>query len=189
MEDYTQIGRDNFYEDESSKKSKAKVTEDSSKTVGEELEQENAKKQKIDDDKDTTELKKLVKIIPDEEGVAIDAIPLDIKPPSIVDCEIQKEGKRSYYKIIKADGSLKIYLIFSHMLKDFDREDVETLWKLVKAKYRSTRLEGDYERVLWGDLKVMFKPHIEEEVWKMQQRYNVVRWTLFNFCRVHCLSL
>nr|GEU69681.1 hypothetical protein [Tanacetum cinerariifolium] len=67
-------------------------------------------------------------------------------------------------------------------------EDVETLWKLVKAKYGSSRPERDYERVVWGDLKVMFKPHIEDEVWKMQQRYNVVRWTLFNSCRVHCLS-
>nr|GEY34874.1 hypothetical protein [Tanacetum cinerariifolium] len=72
---------------------------------------------------------------------------------------------------------------------DFDREDVETLWKLVKAKYGSTRPEGDYERVLWGDLKVMFKPHIEDEVWRMQQRYNVVRWMLFNSYGIHCLSL
>nr|GEW34474.1 hypothetical protein [Tanacetum cinerariifolium] len=68
-------------------------------------------------------------------------------------------------------------------------EDVKTLWKLVKAKHGSTKPEGDYERVLWGDLKVMFKPHIEDEVWKMQQRYNVVRWTLFNSCGVHCLSM
>nr|GEV73765.1 retrovirus-related Pol polyprotein from transposon TNT 1-94 [Tanacetum cinerariifolium] len=30
------------------------------------------------------------------------------------------------------------------------REDVETLWKLVKDKHGSTRPEGDYERVLWG---------------------------------------
>nr|GEW40184.1 putative ribonuclease H-like domain-containing protein [Tanacetum cinerariifolium] len=100
-----------------------------------------------------------------------------------------QEGKKIYYKIIRADGSSKIYLIFSHMLKYFDKEDVETLWKLVKAKHGSTRLEGDYKRVLWGDVKVMFKPHIEDEVWKMQQRYNVVRWTLFNSCKVHCLSL
>nr|GEU98780.1 ribonuclease H-like domain-containing protein [Tanacetum cinerariifolium] len=102
-----------------------------------------AKEKKIDDDKDTAELQQLVKIIPDEEGVAIDAIPLDVKTPSIVDWKIQKEGKKSYYKIIRVDRSLKIYLIFSHMLKDFDREDVETLWKLVKAKYGSTRPEGD----------------------------------------------
>nr|GEU47616.1 hypothetical protein [Tanacetum cinerariifolium] len=91
------------------------------------IKQESSKKQKIDDDKETTELKQLVKIIQDEEWVVIDAIPLAVKPPSIVDWEIHKEGKKSFYKIIRADGSLKIYLVFSHMLKSFDREDVETL--------------------------------------------------------------
>ncbi|GJS08767.1 retrovirus-related pol polyprotein from transposon TNT 1-94 [Tanacetum coccineum] len=33
-------------------------------------------------------------------------------------------------------------------------EDLETLWKLVKAKHGSTRPEEGYERVLWGDLKI-----------------------------------
>nr|GEW14989.1 hypothetical protein [Tanacetum cinerariifolium] len=45
----------------------------------------------------------------------------------------------------------------------FDKEDVETLWKLVKAKYGLTRPKEDYDRVLWGDLKVMFVPHVEDE--------------------------
>nr|GEZ42180.1 hypothetical protein [Tanacetum cinerariifolium] len=75
--------------EESSKKAEGEVTKGSSKRAGEELEKENAKKQKIDDDKDAAELKQLVKIIPDEEGVAIDAIPLAVKPPSIVDWKIQ----------------------------------------------------------------------------------------------------
>nr|GEW73464.1 ribonuclease H-like domain-containing protein [Tanacetum cinerariifolium] len=44
------------------------MTEGSSKRAEEELEQKNAKKQKIDDDKDIAKLKQLVKIIPDEEG-------------------------------------------------------------------------------------------------------------------------
>ncbi|GKE50390.1 hypothetical protein Tco_1481648, partial [Tanacetum coccineum] len=43
------------------------------------------------------------------------------------------------------------------MLKSFDREDLETLWKLVKDKHGSTRPEEGYERVLWGDLKTMFQ--------------------------------
>ncbi|GJW73208.1 hypothetical protein Tco_0132578 [Tanacetum coccineum] len=40
------------------------------------------------------------------------------------------------------------------VIKDmnFDREDLETLWKLVKAKNGSTRPEEGYERMLWGDL-------------------------------------
>nr|GEW88038.1 hypothetical protein [Tanacetum cinerariifolium] len=71
--------------EESSKKAKAEVMEGSSKRARTKLEQESSKKQKIDDDKETTELKQIVKIIPDEEGVAIDAIPLAVKPPSIVD--------------------------------------------------------------------------------------------------------
>nr|GEV49515.1 hypothetical protein [Tanacetum cinerariifolium] len=71
--------------EESSEKHEADVIEGRSKRAGTELEQENVKKQKIDDDKEIAKLQQLVKIIPDEEGVAIDAIPLAVKPPSIVD--------------------------------------------------------------------------------------------------------
>ncbi|GKE49030.1 hypothetical protein Tco_1480288 [Tanacetum coccineum] len=83
-----------------------------------------------------------------KKKLAIDVIPLATKPPSIVDYKIHKEGKKTYYQIIRANGSLKMYLVFSHMLKSFDREDLETMWKLVKAKHGPTRLEEGYERVL-----------------------------------------
>ncbi|GKD52329.1 hypothetical protein Tco_1281305 [Tanacetum coccineum] len=59
--------------------------EESSKRAGDELEQENAKKQKVDDDQEIAELQSMMKIVPDEEEVAVDAIPLATKPPSIVD--------------------------------------------------------------------------------------------------------
>ncbi|GKA12930.1 ribonuclease H-like domain-containing protein [Tanacetum coccineum] len=39
-----------------------------------------------------------------------------------------------------------------------DREDLEVLWRIVKAKYGDQRPEYEFERVLWGDLKVMFEP-------------------------------
>nr|GEU86046.1 copia protein [Tanacetum cinerariifolium] len=71
--------------EESSKKAEAKVMEqESSKRAGIKLEQESSKKQKIDDENETAKLKQLVKIILDEEGVVIDAIPLAVKPPRIV---------------------------------------------------------------------------------------------------------
>ncbi|GJR33601.1 copia protein [Tanacetum coccineum] len=77
--------------------------------------------------------------------------------------------------------------------KDFDYikelEDLEDLYKLVKAKYGSTRPVEDLDLVLWNDLKTMFKPHVEDEIWKLQQRYKVLSWKLFDSCRVHCLSL
>ncbi|GJY21560.1 hypothetical protein Tco_0394126 [Tanacetum coccineum] len=59
------------------------------------------------------------------------------------------------------------------MLQNIDRENLETLWKLVKAKHRNTRPEEDYERVLWGDLKVMFEPDIKSEVLRSLQGYKL----------------
>ncbi|GJU83900.1 hypothetical protein Tco_1291446 [Tanacetum coccineum] len=114
--------------------------EGSSKRAGEELESENLKKQKldenveaeVDDDQEEAEMKKHMEIVPDDE-VAIDAIPLATKPPII-------------------------------MLQNIDREDLETLRKLMKAKHGSTRPEEGYERVLWGDLKVMFEPDVESDI-------------------------
>ncbi|GKB79602.1 hypothetical protein Tco_0946497 [Tanacetum coccineum] len=141
----------------------------------------------VKENKETTELKSLMEVIPDEEEVAVDAIPLATKPPSIVDYKIHKEWKKTYYQIIKADGSSKMYLVFSHMLKSFDREDLETLWKLVKAKHGSTRQEEGYERVLWGDLKTMFDPHVEDQVWKNESNYRVLEWKLYDSCGVHSL--
>ncbi|GJV40569.1 hypothetical protein Tco_1419009 [Tanacetum coccineum] len=120
--------------------------------------QEKAKKQKGDDDQEEEEIKKHIEIVKDDE-VAIDAIPLALKP-------------LYFFNEIK-------------MLQNIDREDLETLWKMVKAKHENTRPEDDYERVFWGDLKVMFEPDIKSEVWRSLQGYKVTVWKLFDSCGVH----
>ncbi|GJW31323.1 hypothetical protein Tco_0051355 [Tanacetum coccineum] len=163
--------------------------EGSSKRTGEELESDNSKKQKIDENveaevDDEAEMKKLMEIVPDDE-VAIDAIPLATKSPIIVDWKIIKEGKMGYFQIIRADGSSRRYSSMIRMLQNIDREDLETLWKLVKAKHGNIRPEEAYERVLWGDLKVMFEPDVESEVWRNLQGYNVTVWKLFSSSGVH----
>ncbi|GJU60840.1 hypothetical protein Tco_1238606 [Tanacetum coccineum] len=113
---------------------KTDLVKGSSKRAGIELEQEVTKKQKVDDVQETAKvdnnqevakIKELMEIIPNKEEVAIDAIPLAVKPPSIVDWKIHKEGKKTYCQIIKADGT----------------------------KHGSTRPNEGYEKVLWGDLK------------------------------------
>ncbi|GKA89211.1 hypothetical protein Tco_0811023 [Tanacetum coccineum] len=117
-------------------------TEGSSKRAVDELESGKSKMQKIDehveaekdDDQEEAEMKKHIEIVKDDE-VAIDAIPLAIKPLMIVE-----------YKI------------------NIDKEDLKTLWKLVKAKHGNTRPEEDYERVLWGDLKVIEAPYCDDTI-------------------------
>ncbi|GJR73265.1 hypothetical protein Tco_0085630 [Tanacetum coccineum] len=141
----------------------------------------------MDDDQEAVKMKELMKIALDKEEVAVDVIPLATKPPSIVDWKIVKEGKISYYQIIRADGSSKRYSTFIQMLKSFGREDLETLWKLVKAKHGYTRPEEGYERVLWGDLKTMFEHHIEDVVWRNLRESKVLVWKLNDSCGVHFL--
>ncbi|GKE78634.1 hypothetical protein Tco_1544754 [Tanacetum coccineum] len=99
--------------------------------------------------------------------------------------KIHRKGRNGYYEIIRADGSVKTYLLFSQLLKEFDKEDLENLWKLVNAKHRNTRPEEGYERVLWGDLKTMFEHHIEDEVWRSLQGKKVLLWRLYDSCGVH----
>ncbi|GJS84876.1 hypothetical protein Tco_0751417 [Tanacetum coccineum] len=45
--------------------------------------------------------------------------------------------------------------------------------------------EDEFERVLLGDLKVMFEPDIKSEVWRSLQGYTVVGWKFFDSCGVH----
>ncbi|GKF89538.1 hypothetical protein Tco_0263501, partial [Tanacetum coccineum] len=60
-----------------------------------------------DDDQEEAEMKMLIKVVLDEEEVAIDAIPLATKHPRIVDWNIVKEGNISLFQIIIANGILK----------------------------------------------------------------------------------
>ncbi|GJT69746.1 hypothetical protein Tco_1029032 [Tanacetum coccineum] len=89
-----------------------------------------------------------MEIIPDEEEVTIDVITLAVKSPSIVGWKIHKEGRKSYYQIMRADGKSQMYMIFSHILKSFDRENLVDLYKLVKAKYESTSPVEDLDLLL-----------------------------------------
>ncbi|GKG34282.1 hypothetical protein Tco_0436978, partial [Tanacetum coccineum] len=81
--------------------------------AGEELESDNSKKQKLNENVEAevnneAEMKKHMEIVLDDE-VAIDAILLATKPPMIIDWKIIKEGKMRYFQIIRADGSSRRY--------------------------------------------------------------------------------
>ncbi|GJV72658.1 hypothetical protein Tco_1492653 [Tanacetum coccineum] len=123
-------------------------------------------KAKKDDDLEEEEMKKHMEIVQVEEEIAIYAIPLATKPPMIVEYKIVKEGQKGFYHLIRADGSSKRYSSMIRMLQGIDRDDLETLWKLVKEKHGINKPIDEYERVLWGDLKVMFEPDIKSDVWR-----------------------
>ncbi|GJZ97878.1 uncharacterized mitochondrial protein-like protein [Tanacetum coccineum] len=92
----------------------------------------------VDEDKETAELQSLMKVIPDEEEVAVDAIPVATKPLSIVDWKILKEGKISYNQIIRGDGSSK------RPEEGYER----VLWGDLK-----TMFEHHVEDIVWRNLQ------------------------------------
>ncbi|GJY25459.1 hypothetical protein Tco_0400185 [Tanacetum coccineum] len=132
-----------------------------------ELVEESSKKaeviEEIEEDKESEELKQCLEIIPDDgDDVTIDATPLSTKSPTIVDYKIYKEGKKSYFQIIRADGNSQMYLTFGKMLKNFDREDLEVLWSIVKARFKKTEPVNYMDNFLLLNLKTMFEHHVED---------------------------
>ncbi|GKB05881.1 hypothetical protein Tco_0834076 [Tanacetum coccineum] len=126
------------------------------KKAGKEQKQESSKRQRMEDDKEINEheedneaeMKKHMEVVQDDEEIAIDAIPLATKPPTIIEYKIVKEGHNGFYHLIRADGSSNRYSSMIRMLQNISREDLETLWKLVKIKHGNTRPEDVFEKVL-----------------------------------------
>ncbi|GJY82644.1 hypothetical protein Tco_0496020 [Tanacetum coccineum] len=65
--------------------------------------------------------------------------------------QVKRTGKRKKQKARKA------------MIKDFTREDLIELYRLVMQKYGTNRPEDAYDRVLWSDLRTMFDPPLNED--------------------------
>nr|GFA91781.1 hypothetical protein [Tanacetum cinerariifolium] len=66
------------------------------------------------------------KEIEEEGNKRQEATPLASKVPAVY-YHIHLENNKPYYKIIRADGTHKLFLSFITLLKNFDREDLETL--------------------------------------------------------------
>ena len=131
----------------------------------------SSKKQKQDDESEKAKLREYMDIIEDEDQL-VDVTPLSARA-SITDWGIHSIDICSIYLIDRADGSTKSYRFLHEMFKVFDRDDVEDLYKLVKERYKSKKPEAK-PLVLWGDLKTMFEPDENDEVWKISR---ITHWS------------
>nr|GEZ12709.1 hypothetical protein [Tanacetum cinerariifolium] len=133
------------------------------KRLSESQDDKTAKKQKLD--REVEELERHLQIVPnDEDDVYTKATLLALKVP-VVDYEIYTENNKLYYKIKRADGSHQLYLSFLSMLRNFDREDLEVLWRLVKERFTSTKPKNFSDDFMLTTLRAMFeKPDIQAQI-------------------------
>nr|GEV59172.1 hypothetical protein [Tanacetum cinerariifolium] len=90
---------------------------------------------------------------------------------------------------VKVGGITQAYQRFKDMLKDFDREDLDALWRLVKERFSTAVPTLNKEKALWVELKRLFKPDADDVIWKLQRymHYPII-WKLHSNCGVHQVS-
>nr|GEZ31775.1 hypothetical protein [Tanacetum cinerariifolium] len=98
------------------------------------------------------------------------------------------------YKIIRADDTHQFYIRFTTLLKNFDREDLETLWKIVKDRFYTKKPTNFSDEYLLLTLKIMFGELDEQDaIWRNQKSVHglalVKRWKLLTSCGVHVIIL
>nr|GEX32741.1 hypothetical protein [Tanacetum cinerariifolium] len=153
--------------------------------------QKAAKRRKLNEE--VEDLKRHLEIVPNEDdNVYTEATPLERKVP-VVDYEIIHLNNKPHYKIIQADGTHQLYVSFLTLLKNFDREDLESLWSLVKEIFSISKPNNFSHDFLLTTLGAMFKkPDGQAQVWKSQRTVHgqekVKSWKLLESCGVHIIT-
>nr|GEY09971.1 ribonuclease H-like domain-containing protein [Tanacetum cinerariifolium] len=111
---------------------------------------------------------------------------LQVKHP-IIDWKVHSKGERNYWQIIRLGGSTACYQFFVDLLKQLDREDLNQLWALVKEYLSIIPASNDKEMELWVELKRMYEPDPEDQLWTLTQNYMhaPVEWKLYDLSGVH----
>ncbi|GKD76540.1 hypothetical protein Tco_1339161 [Tanacetum coccineum] len=95
--------------------------------------------------------------------------------------KLSKSTNQEWYENV---GPEKQNLPSTHSLSSSCR-----ISKITSILHKSTRPVEDLDLLLWGDLKTMFEPHVEDKVWRNQQEYKVLDWKLYDSCGVHSLRM
>nr|GFC56234.1 hypothetical protein [Tanacetum cinerariifolium] len=134
-----------------------KEDEEIIKSINETPAQKAAKRRKLSEEaQEADDLKGRLEIVQDkDDDVFVEAIPLAQKVP-VVDYQVVVIDNKPRYKIIRADDTHQFYISFTTLLKNFDREDMETLWRIVKDRFSTKKPTNFSDEYLLLTLKTMF---------------------------------
>nr|GEU43599.1 hypothetical protein [Tanacetum cinerariifolium] len=117
--------------------------------------QKAAKRKKLNEE--VAELNKHLEIVPNEDNdVFTEATPLARKVP-VMDYSIIHLNNKPHYKIVKDDGTHQLCVSFLTLLKNFDRDDLESLWIIVKERFSTTKPDNFTNDFLLTTLGAMFE--------------------------------
>nr|GEX38350.1 hypothetical protein [Tanacetum cinerariifolium] len=128
------------------------------KSINETPAQKAAKRRKLSEEaQEAEDLKKRLEVVDDEDDdVFIEATSLARKV-LVVDYQILLIDNKPRFKIIRADKTHQFYISFITLLKNFDREDLENLWGIVKKRFSTSKPTNFSDEYLLLTLKTMFE--------------------------------
>ncbi|GKA29958.1 hypothetical protein Tco_0716203 [Tanacetum coccineum] len=158
--------------------------------------QDTSEDDETNSEKENDELRLCLTIAPDEDK-EVDYEILDKKYP-ITEWKSEYLGIKPQYDetkdleeinlnvVIRSNGQRRYFSTLMSVLSIFDRDDLCAVYQLVMDRYQD-EIPEDFDKVLWGDLMIMFNPSDEDEFWNSQQDWNVVSWKLHGSSGVHTL--
>ncbi|GJR01668.1 hypothetical protein Tco_0524652 [Tanacetum coccineum] len=67
-------------------------------------------------------------------------------------------------------------------------DDLVKLWSLVQERFNSIEPTKDKEIEIWVELKRLFEPDADDELWKSHKHIHDITWRLYDTCGVHHVS-
>nr|GEZ29172.1 reverse transcriptase domain-containing protein [Tanacetum cinerariifolium] len=154
----------------------SEAQESSTNGTAEHLESDISKKQKVDENAelvidDFEELKSVWKLFLVMEMrclLKLYQYLLDLQPS--LTTKFTRKKRRTISRSLEQMVILKSIKLLKKMFKNFNREDLEVMWAIVKDRFKKKKPVDDKDNLLFRTLKTMFEHHVEDTIWKYQQR-------------------
>ncbi|GJZ62180.1 hypothetical protein Tco_0618317 [Tanacetum coccineum] len=146
--------------------------------------------------KDDEELRLCLTIAPDEDK-EVDYEILDKKYPIIEWRSEYLTTKPQYDEteevedvylnvVIRSNRRRRYSSTLMALLSILDRDDICAIYQLVMNIYQDETPKG-FDKILWGDLIIMFNQSDSDEFWNAQQNWKIVSWKLHSSSGVHTI--
>ncbi|GJU19561.1 hypothetical protein Tco_1152903 [Tanacetum coccineum] len=146
--------------------------------------------------KDDEELRLCLTIVSDEDK-EVDYEILDKKYPIIEwrseylttkpQYDETEELEDVYLNVVtRSNRQRRYFSTLMTVLSILDRDDICAIYQLVMNRYQDETPEG-FDKILWGDLIIMFNQSGNDEFWNAQQNWKIVSWKLHSSSGVHTI--
>ncbi|GJY30012.1 ALP1-like protein [Tanacetum coccineum] len=108
---------------------------------------------------------------------------------NLLRCCKNKKGRIYQSKKDKSYGEVNSINNFVDFRQELIKDKTAEEEQLVKSRYGSTRPKEDMDRLIWIDLRRMFKHDPLDDIWRHQHNSHLLHWILYDSCGVYHLVM